>query len=67
MISHPNHPLWSFLRLLVMMLALTYVLWLNASKFDATEMQTIITMFFVAAGAESGMHVFLKNRNGPDK
>lgn len=48
----PSHPIWSLLRLLIMMLALIVVLWMNAEKFDKTEVQTIITMFLIGAGAE---------------
>lgn len=47
-----SHPIWSLLRLLIFMVALVATLWLNASKFDATELKTIITMFIVAGGAE---------------
>lgn len=46
------HPLWGILRLLIVMTALTITLLLNASKFDETEIKTIITMFLVAGSAE---------------
>jgi hypothetical protein len=34
------------------MASLTAVLYLNASEFDATELKTIMTMFFIGAGGE---------------
>lgn len=52
---NPKHPLWSFLRLVVLMLALTITLWLNAQHFDETELRTIIWMFIGAAGIEGGV------------
>lgn len=50
--SAPQHPVWSLLRLAVVMVALCVTLWVNASQFDATEIKSIVTMFLVAAGAE---------------
>jgi len=47
-----SHPVWSVLRLGIVMIALTVTLWVNASTFDETEIKTIITMFLIAGGAE---------------
>jgi len=47
-----NHPIWPILRLAVMMAALTVILYLNASNFDRTEMQTIIFAFLAGGGVE---------------
>lgn len=47
-----SHPIWNLIRLSVVMIALTAILWFTASKFDQTEIQTIITMFIAAAGVE---------------
>lgn len=58
MINSPGHPLWAFLRTAVLMLALTGVLFFTASKFDATEIRTIVIMFLVAAGAEGLPQIF---------
>lgn len=47
------HPIWSIIRLAVIMVAMCFVLYLNASKFDETEIRSIVTVFFVAAGSEA--------------
>ncbi len=60
--SDPTHPLWSLLRLLIIMTALTVILVLVAEKFDKTEIQTLIGMFMVAAGIE-GYTQFNRARN----
>lgn len=49
---HPEHPIWSVVRLVVILLCLTGVLWMNAEHFDETEIRTILTMFFALAGVE---------------
>lgn len=48
----PTHPIWSAIRLIVVMAALVIILYLNATSFDVTELKTIIGMFLVAASAE---------------
>ena len=50
------------MRLAVLMVALVFILWLNATKFDKTEIQTILTMFFVAAGAEGLPRIFGRDK-----
>lgn len=49
----PSHPIWAIIRLAICMTALCVILWINASHFDATEIKTLSTFFFVAAGAEA--------------
>jgi len=49
------------------MFTLTFVLWLNASNFDETELKTIITMFLVGGGAESVYVLTGKRKAGPTK
>lgn len=39
--GHASHPIWSLLRLIVLMVALCVILWANASDFDATEIKTL--------------------------
>lgn len=56
-----DHPIWSLLRLVVLMLTLTFTLWINASNFDDTEIRTIIWVFMAAAGTE-GMSQLLRRR-----
>jgi hypothetical protein len=62
-LSEPTHPLWSLIRLSILMLSLVFVLWMNASSFDKTEIQTIVTMFMVAAGVE-GASQFVRSNKG---
>lgn len=59
-----SHPIWSIIsssiRLVVLMTALTAVLWLTASKFDSTEVRTISVVFVTAACGEAVIG-YLKN------
>lgn len=50
-----SHPIWSIVRLAVLMGALIVVLYLTATKFDQTEIKTIIYTFFAAAGGEGAI------------
>jgi hypothetical protein len=47
-----KHPIWSLIRLTIIMVTMCFVLWMNATKFDETEIRSIVTVFFVAAGVE---------------
>jgi len=58
----PKHPIWSILRLVVLMVAMCVTLWSNASNFDVTELRSIITMFFVAASSEAVVGVLTKRK-----
>lgn len=60
-----NYPpqLWSFLRLLTLMAALTVILWTNADDFDITEIKSLAAYFLAAASLEGGSQ-FLKNMKG---
>ncbi len=48
----PTHPIWAIIRLTVLMIAMVFVLWLNATKFDHTEIRSIIAVFIAAATGE---------------
>jgi len=52
----PNSPFWPLLRLIVVMVTLVLILMLTASKFDNTELKTIIVTFGAAAGIEGWSH-----------
>lgn len=56
-----THPIWSIIRLTVIMLSLTGILYLTAQSFDATEIKTLIASFVAIAGAE-GLSSFFVNR-----
>lgn len=55
-----KHPIWSLARLLILMVTLSFVLWLNASHFDETEVRTIIWVFLAAAGVETGVQTLTR-------
>ena len=52
-----THPIWSIVRLVVLMTALTLVLWITATKFDQTEIKTIVYTFLAAASGEGAITV----------
>lgn len=59
-----SHPIWATTRLAVYMAALCFILWLNATKFDETEVYTLVGMFAVLATGEGGLQVF-RSFQGP--
>ena len=68
--NNQNHPIWSLARLIVYMGGLVTILAFTASDFDVTELKTILTMFFVGAGAEgatSFLGTFKPHRKGSNK
>ena len=44
----------SLVRLGILMATLTAILWINANKFDATEIKTLCAFFLTAAAVEGG-------------
>lgn len=61
----PKHPLWSILRLFILMTSLTLILYMNAQHFDETELRSITWVFVIAAGAEGGMQFATRFTNKP--
>lgn len=55
--SNPAHPIWSILRLTILMILLSLILYFNASDFDATEIKTLTQYFLAAASLEGGVAV----------
>lgn len=53
--NSPGHPIWGILRLTILMLVLTGILYFNASDFDATEIKTLTQYFLAAASLEGGV------------
>lgn len=47
-----DHPIWPLIRMSLILGTLIFVLWMNASHFDDTEIKTILTMFLALLGAE---------------
>ena len=58
--GNASHPIWSLIRLLILMATLSFVLWLNASHFDETELKSIIWVFMAAVGVEGGVQSFTR-------
>lgn len=63
-----NYPpqLWSFLRLLILMAALTIILWTNADDFDITEIKSLAAYFLAAASMEGGTQLLKSIRGSGD-
>lgn len=55
-----EHPIWPIIRLIVIMSALTLVLWLNAANFDETELKVIGWMFLAILGRETFTPILTK-------
>lgn len=60
-LSDPNHPLWSFLRTAMVLVAFLAFLRSSAANFDSTEIRDWMTLALLAFGAQGG-HEFLKSR-----
>ena len=50
-----NHPIWPIVRLSILMLSMSFVLWLLSSNFDKTEIRSIILIFVTAASTEGAI------------
>lgn len=63
----PKHPIWPLLRITVMLVFLTIILYFTAHNFDATELKTIIGMFLAGAAAEGLPAMISKVTGGGNK
>lgn len=50
------HPIWSLIRIFLLMTTLCVVLYLEAESFDVTELRSIVWIFLAAAGIEGAIH-----------
>ena len=57
-----DHPLWPTLRVFALTIAVTFLLWINASSFDETEVMTIVEIAVIVGGYE-GM-TMLRDKKG---
>lgn len=60
------HPIWSLLRFVAIVLAVTALLYRNANSFDETEIKTIIEIAILAGGFEvsrTAVHSYTKRHN----
>lgn len=55
-----DHPIWKLAHLIIVLLTLTFVLWMNADHFDDTEIKTVMTMFIALAGYQGVTEIFRK-------
>lgn len=60
-IHSANHPFWSWSKSVVVIVAVTVVLYRNASTFDQTEWKAIAEIAAVMFGA-TGLHNWLKGK-----
>lgn len=65
--NQPSHPIWAIVRLMVLMLTLTVVLYLTATKFDASELKVIMYMFIAAASGETAIGLLKSIFNRGDR
>ena len=47
-----DHPGWAVARLAIVMVPITGVLWMNASRFDWTEQKSLLQMLIMLGGWE---------------
>jgi len=52
-VSNPNHPIWGLARTIVIMIGVTGILAVTASKFDESELKTILMLLPVVIGSET--------------
>ena len=55
-----DHPIYATIRFISLTAAVTFLLWVNASSFDETEVKTILEIAVVVGGYE-GM-TMLRNK-----
>jgi hypothetical protein len=58
----PGHPVWNILRLFVVFVGLTALMYLNSSSFDETEIKTVVELVGLVAGFE-----YLRHKVGKTK
>ncbi len=51
-LSDGNHPIWNICRIFVVFLGFTVFSYLNADKFDETELRTLLEVGALVAGFE---------------
>lgn len=51
-----HHPVWNILRIFVVFIGLTVLLYLNAETFDETEFKTVLELIGLIAGFEFVKH-----------
>ena len=52
----PQHPVWNILRIIVVLLGLTLLLYLNAETFDEGELKIVLELLGLVAGFEYVRH-----------
>lgn len=63
-ISNPSHPVWDFLRTLLILLALSVVLFFNAVSFDENEMKILVQSLLIFLGIDATKYHITKRING---
>ncbi len=60
-----THPVWSILRLVILLVSMITILYINASSFDANEIFAIIVVMVGACGAEGVSSAIAKDKHHP--
>ena len=55
-INDSAHPIWPVIRLALLCLVITPVLWFNATAFDETELRAILQTLGLVAAGEGLLH-----------
>ena len=58
--NDPKHPVWSLLRLVVLGLILSPVVYANCNSFDADEIREIIIVLTLASFGEAGWQMLAR-------
>ncbi len=61
----PGSAGWSVIRTIVVLVFVSFVLWMNASNFDETEVKTILWTALGLAGLETGALISKNKTNNP--
>ena len=59
-----NHPVWGIARLLILVVGAYFILRLNATDFDITELRSILYLLLLQGGAEGGIRAIKKGLTG---
>ncbi len=59
--------MWATIRFVVLVVATSIILWLNASHFDETEIRTIVEIAIIAGGYETLGSWINRDKNKKDE
>lgn len=65
-VSDAEHPIWGIIRSVATTLSVGFVLWLNASNFDRTELKSIAEIAVILAIGEPALAKFREKMKKSD-